>query len=249
MNDRAPLLVVDSVTRLHDRGAVVALDGVSFTASAGQVLALTGPSGCGKSTLLSLIGLLDQPTSGAICIAGQDLSSVRRAAAFRARTLGFVFQFHHMVPTMTLLENVAAPMIPMGVARAQRRERAAQMLERVGLANRAGFLPAFVSGGERQRAALARALVNLPPIVLADEPTGNLDSRSGRNVMELLLGHARDQGALVIVATHNPELAAAADRRIELCDGRRVPHAFLASSAAGARIASLLVNPAREGTT
>ena len=222
MSETLPLLVVEAVERGYEAGAVRALDGVGFEAWPGESIALTGPSGCGKSTLLSLIGLLDQPTGGRIMIAGQDLRGVRRPADFRARMLGFVFQFHHMVPTMTLLENVMAPMLAVGVPRPEREARARAMLERMGLGARAGFLPGKVSGGERQRAAVARALVNRPPLVLADEPTGNLDSRNSETVVQLLLDHAREQGALVIMATHNPEIAGRCSRRIAMRDGRLV---------------------------
>jgi ABC-type lipoprotein export system ATPase subunit len=215
-----PLLHVDAVERRYEDGSVRAVAGVGFLAEAGEAIALTGPSGCGKSTLLSLIGLLERPSAGRILIGGRDLRRIRHPADFRARTLGFVFQFHHMVPTMTLCENVMAPMLALGVKRAERRERAMAMLAGMGVAERADFLPSRVSGGERQRAAVARALVNRPPIVLADEPTGNLDSRNGERVIELLLEHARDHGALVIVATHDPDVAAACDRRIALRDGR-----------------------------
>ena len=218
----AILLEVSDLGRDYDRGRVRALHEVSFSAQRGQTLALTGPSGCGKSTLLSLIGLLDRPDRGRVQVDGIDLAGVRRGADFRARHVGFVFQFHHMVPTMTLQENVEAPMLALGVPLAQRRARAAQLLDSMGLGARAGFLPTHVSGGERQRAAVARALVNRPALLLADEPTGNLDSRAGEQVIELLVGHARSQQALLLVATHNPDIAAAMDRRIELLDGRRV---------------------------
>ncbi|NJD19404.1 MAG: ABC transporter ATP-binding protein [Gemmatimonadetes bacterium] len=216
------LLVVEGLTRWFDGGAVRALSGVSFQAAAGEVVAITGPSGCGKSTLLALLGLLDQPTAGRVLIGGQDLAAVRHPSGFRARRIGFVFQFHHLVPTMTLLENVMAPMIPLGVARRERAERARDLLERMGLSQRARFLPADVSGGERQRAAVARALVNDPPVILADEPTGNLDTRNGQVVVDLMVEHARSQGALVVVATHNPDVARVADRHVELLDGTLV---------------------------
>jgi ABC-type lipoprotein export system ATPase subunit len=186
-------------------------------------VAVTGPSGCGKSTLLSLIGLLDRPTSGRVRIGGADLSGIARPAAFRARRIGFVFQFHHLVPTMTLAENVAAPMVALGVGRRRRRLRAQALLEQVDLVHRADFLPSRVSGGERQRAAVARALSNEPPVILADEPTGNLDSRNGAVVVDLLLQHARREGALVIIATHNPEIARLGDRHLALLDGEEVP--------------------------
>jgi len=218
----AALLRVIGVGRDYDRGAVPALREVCFSAAAGQTLALTGPSGCGKSTLLSLIGLLDRPDRGRIEVHGQDLSTIRSAHAFRARHVGFVFQFHHMVPSMTLQENVEAPMLALGVPRAERKARAAQLLDAMDLGARANFLPTNVSGGERQRAAVARALVNRPALVLADEPTGNLDSRNGERVIELLVAHARRHKALVLIATHNPEIAAAMDQRIELRDGQQV---------------------------
>lgn len=220
MSEGTPVLNVTGLARHFEGGAVRALDGVSFSAREGETVAVIGPSGCGKSTLLSLVGLLDRPTAGRIVLAGQDLDAVRRPAAFRATHVGFVFQFHHMVPTMTLLENVAAPLVAVGVPRAERLARAEEMLARVELGHRSGALPTRVSGGERQRAAVARALVGRPPVVLADEPTGNLDSRAGGAVADLLLSHARSLGALVLVATHNPELAQAADRRLHLLDGR-----------------------------
>ncbi|NOT06833.1 MAG: ABC transporter ATP-binding protein [Gemmatimonadales bacterium] len=213
------LLVVEGLVRHYDRGSVKALDGVSFQASAGEVVAVTGPSGCGKSTLLSLIGLLDRPSAGRVRVGGLDLASVRRPSAFRAEQIGFVFQFHHLVSTMTLAENVAAPAVALGVPRRRRMAEAWAMLDRMGLSARADFLPAKVSGGERQRAAVARALSNRPPIILADEPTGNLDSRNGELVADLLVRHARSQRALVLVATHNPEIAGLADRHIVLRDG------------------------------
>ena len=220
MSEAAALLTVAELSRHHDGGGVKALDGVTFEARAGEVLALTGPSGCGKSTLLSLIGLLDQPTSGSVCIAGQNLATVRQPGNFRLCQIGFVFQFHHMVTTMTLLENVEAPLVALGLPRAERRARASDMLAQMDLSSRADFLPAKVSGGERQRAAVARALINRPPLLLADEPTGNLDSHNNTLVVDLLMAHAREQGALVLIATHNPEIARRADRRIELRDGR-----------------------------
>jgi putative ABC transport system ATP-binding protein len=213
-------LVVQDLARHYDGGAVAALDGVSFEAAAGEVLALMGPSGCGKSTLLSLIGLLDRPTRGRVVIDGIDLEAIKQPARFRARTIGFVFQFHHLIPTMSLLENVCAPLIALGVPRPERTARAMAMLEQVDLQARAHFLPSRLSGGERQRGAVGRALVTHPRIVLADEPTGNLDSQSGETVVRLLADHAHVQGALVIIATHNPEVSAVADRTLLLRDGK-----------------------------
>jgi putative ABC transport system ATP-binding protein len=216
----APRVTVSDLARYHEGGAVRALDGVTFRVSAGEVVALTGPSGCGKSTLLSLLGLLDRPTRGRIVVDDIVLADVRDAAGFRARTVGFVFQTHHMVPTMTLRENIAAPMLPLGVDRRTRLARADALLDAVGLAARARALPARVSGGERQRAAVARALANAPRVLLADEPTGNLDSANGAIVVALLVEAARRHGASVLIATHNPDVAAAADRVLSLRDGR-----------------------------
>jgi len=227
------LLDVCGVSRFYEGGRVQALRDISFSAGNGEVVAITGPSGCGKSTLLSLVGLLDRPDSGVITIAGQNLSHVRKPAQFRARNIGFVFQFHHMVPTMTILENVSAPMIALGVPRAERRERAEFMLDQMSLSQRAGFLPSRVSGGERQRAAVARALINRPALILADEPTGNLDSANGNMVVKLLFEHARLNGALILLATHNPDISSSSDRCIELLDGRTIdgtPASALSSS-------------------
>jgi len=217
-----PLLVVESVSKAWADAGVRALEDVGFEAKAGEVVAVTGPSGCGKTTLLSIIGLLDRPDRGRVLIAGEDISRVRRPAQFRARTIGFVFQHHYMVPTMTLAENVAAPLVARDVASRERRTRAHELLERLGLAARADFLPARVSGGERQRAALARALIGEPALVLADEPTGQLDTANGRQVLALLVRQARERGALILVATHNPEIVAQADRWVALRDGRVV---------------------------
>ena len=222
MNEPTPLLAVSHLFRSYEGGLVQALRDVSFSARAGEVVALTGPSGCGKSTLLSLLGLLDCPTAGSIQFAGQDTALIRNPNAFRAADVGFVFQFHHMVSTMTLQENVEAPMVALGLPKRERQARASMMLERMDLVSRANFLPANVSGGERQRAAVARALINQPRLLLADEPTGNLDSTNGQRVIDLLVQHARAQGALVLIATHNPEIAQALDRTIELLDGQVV---------------------------
>jgi putative ABC transport system ATP-binding protein len=211
---------VEEVFKDFDRGLVPALRGLSFEVAAGEVVALTGASGCGKSTLLSLIGLLDRPSAGRIWVARQDLARVRDVYGYRAQTVGFVFQFHHMIPSMTLAENVEAPMVALGVRRAERRRRACGMLERVGLSHRVDFLPGRVSGGERQRAAVARALVNDPALILADEPTGNLDSANGARVIDLFISHARERGVTVLMATHNHDITAVADRVIELQDGR-----------------------------
>jgi ABC-type lipoprotein export system ATPase subunit len=231
MNEHSAMLIVRDLARSFEGGAVQALRGVSFQADAGEVVALTGPSGCGKSTLLSLLGLLDRPSAGSVDVAGRPLATVRDCNGFRARNIGFVFQFHHMVSTMTLQENVEAPMVALGVPRTERKARARLMLEHMDLTHRADFLPASVSGGERQRAAVARALINQPRLLLADEPTGNLDSKNGQRVIDLLVRHARARGALVLIATHNADIAQALDRTIELRDGELVSASVVRSHA------------------
>jgi putative ABC transport system ATP-binding protein len=212
-------LSVRSLRKTYENGQVEALRDVSFDIAPGESVALMGPSGCGKSILLGIIGTLDTPTSGEILLEGNDLPGFRPKHRFRAMYLGFIFQFHYLIPSMTLVENVETPMIALGVSRKERRLRALQLLSDVGLEHRAGFLPTRVSGGERQRAAVARALVNRPRLLLADEPTGNLDTITGKAVVDIMLRQARQSSATVIIATHNPEIAAKADRIIQMRDG------------------------------
>lgn len=238
------LLSARNLVRTFEHGAIRALDGVGFDGRVGEVIAIMGPSGCGKSTLLALLGLLDRPDAGEIVFAGQSFADVRHAHAFRARNIGFVFQAHHLVPTMTLQENVEAALMATGVRRAERADRAAAMLAAVGLAHRARHLPAQTSGGERQRAAVARALANRPRLLLADEPTGNLDSDAGRQVTEHLVAHARSQAGLALIATHNPEVAAMADRCLTLRDGRWVGERPIAAPNAQTGVAGATRAPA-----
>jgi ABC-type lipoprotein export system ATPase subunit len=213
-------LIVRSLSKSYDQGRVEALRDVDLTLAAGEIVAVTGASGSGKSTLLSLVGLLDQPTSGEVRVAGVDLASIADPYAYRARTMGFVFQAHHLLPAMTLAENVEAPMIALSMAKRTRRARALFMLQQMELAHRADFLPADVSGGERQRAAVARALANDPQLLLADEPTGNLDSENGMKVIGLIIEHARKRGLTALIATHNKEIVDWCDRYIVIKDGR-----------------------------
>jgi ABC-type lipoprotein export system ATPase subunit len=203
----------------YDGGLVRALDGVSLDVKKGEVVALVGPSGCGKTTLLSLIGSLEHPTSGEIRIDGRPLSEHRPLDRFRAKTVGFVFQFHHLLPAMTLVENVEAATYALGTSRSAGRARAIELLRELGMADRMHARPGRLSGGERQRGAVARALVNDPEVILADEPTGNVDSATGRQIVALLVGRCRARSATLLVATHNPEVAGAADRIVYLRDG------------------------------
>ena len=169
-----------------DGGAVRALDGVNLIVRPGELLSVMGPSGSGKSTLLHLIGALDRPTEGQIFIRGQDLTTVKNLDRFRNEEVGFVFQLHNLIPTLNAVENVEIPLYEQPLSEKKRRQKAAELLELVGMGDRVDHLPSQLSGGERQRVAIARALVNDPAIVLADEPTGNLDSQSGEDVMALL---------------------------------------------------------------
>jgi putative ABC transport system ATP-binding protein len=188
----------------------------------GQFVAIVGPSGSGKSTLLGLIAGLDAPTSGSVIIDGVDITRLDEdgLARLRGEKIGFVFQFFHLIPSLTAHENVAVPMEIAGVADAA--ERASALLEEVGLTGRAHHYPSQLSGGEQQRVALARALANNPPIVLADEPTGNLDSHNGRHIMELLRNIHQTRGTTLVLVTHDAELASQADSRLVLRDGRVV---------------------------
>ncbi|HVH28830.1 MAG TPA: ABC transporter ATP-binding protein [Vicinamibacterales bacterium] len=190
----------------------------------GQFLAIVGPSGSGKSTLLGLIAGLDAPTSGAVIIDGVDITRLDEDALARLRgeKIGFVFQFFHLIPSLTAFENVSVPMEIAGAADA--RQRAKTLLEEVGLSDRAHHYPSQLSGGEQQRIALARALANAPPIVLADEPTGNLDTATGHHILELLREIHRVRGTTIILVTHDAELAAIADSRLVLRDGRVVEY-------------------------
>jgi putative ABC transport system ATP-binding protein len=202
------------------RQLLTILDDVTLSVARGEFVAVTGPSGSGKSTLLGLVAGLDRPTAGAVRVAGTDLSALDedRLARLRLATIGYVFQAFHLVPTFTALENVAIPLELAGAADPPARARA--LLDRVGLAGRAHHYPAQLSGGEQQRVALARAFANEPPLLLADEPTGNLDSATGGQVIDLLVARHRERGVTLVLVTHDPELARQADRVIELRDGR-----------------------------
>lgn len=212
---------LEGVRRLHRRGGseVRALDGVDLEVRRGEWLAVTGPSGSGKSTLLHVLGLLDRPTEGRYLLEGRDTAALDDAAAsrLRGRSIGFVFQDFHLLPEETALRNVMLPLLYAGARGA--RERAMEALRSVGLEGRVEHRPGELSGGEQQRVAIARALVKEPVLVLADEPTGNLDSATGARVLDLLAAlHAR--GITLVVVTHEPEVAARAGRRVEVRDGR-----------------------------
>lgn len=215
------LVETRDLTKVYGDGAQVrALDGVNFVVRRGEFVAIVGPSGSGKSTLLNLIGALDRPTKGDIIIEGKSLSRVRDLDRFRSRTVGFVFQTHNLIPTLTARENVEVPLFESSLSEGKRKARAEELLRLVGLGERMHFLPNQLSGGERQRVAIARALANHPAIVLADEPTGNLDSKNTAEIMSLLSELNRTQDTTLIVVTHNHEVARATRRIVTLRDGK-----------------------------
>jgi putative ABC transport system ATP-binding protein len=220
MSEKPPAVEVVDLVKTFDEGRTRAVDGVTFSVARGEFVAITGPSGCGKSTLLHLIGALERPDSGRIGVLGQDITRQRDLSRYRARTVGLVFQLHNLLPNLTAVENVEVPMYETALGMKERRARALELLELVGLADKARRPPPRLSGGERQRVAIARSLSNGPPILLADEPTGNLDSKSGRNVMGALEGIHQQQGLTFIMVTHDPAIAASADRVMKMLDGR-----------------------------
>ena len=222
-------VVVDRVGKAFEDGRITALADASLRLEPGEFVSLTGPSGSGKSTLLNLIGALDRPDSGKISVDGADLDGLD-TTAYRADTVGFVFQFHHLIPTISALDNVRVPMLGRGVGHVAREERARALLAEVGLETRVHAVPATLSGGERQRVALARALANDPRLLLADEPTGSLDSETGAQVLGLLQRLRDERGMTVLLVTNDDDVAASADRTLRLLDGRVTPDAALQSA-------------------
>ncbi|HYL51865.1 MAG TPA: ABC transporter ATP-binding protein [Acidimicrobiia bacterium] len=220
------LYELTAVERAYGSGAraVRALDKIDLTVAAGEFLAIEGPSGSGKSTLLQLLGALDRPTGGSLVFDGRELSQLddRALTQLRSRDIGFVFQSFNLIPTLTAAENVETALVPLRLGRAARRSRVAELLARIGLADRATHLPSRLSGGEQQRVAIARALANEPRVILADEPTGNLDSATSDEIVRTLRGLSAEHGVTVIVVTHAEEVARLAERRVRLRDGRVV---------------------------
>jgi putative ABC transport system ATP-binding protein len=230
-----PLLAADNLQKTYVTGdsRVTALAGVSFEVEAGDFVALMGPSGCGKSTLLHLCGAMDRPTSGTLRLNDRDLSTMEDDELTRVRReqVGFVFQFFNLLPTLTVADNIALPCLLAGVGGDDADRRARDLAARVGIAHRLSHYPQQISGGEMQRAAIARALIHQPSMLVADEPTGNLDSENGANVLALIAGLNKELGVTVLMATHAADVAAAATRILKMKDGRfdRPPQISVAS--------------------
>ncbi len=218
-----PLMTMSGVTKEYQLGktTVRALRGLDLEIAKGEVVAIMGPSGSGKSTLMHILGALDVPTNGVARIDGADLKDMKehQLVTFRGQKVGFVFQTFNLIQTLSALQNVELPMIFQGIGKSERHHKAKDLLERVGLADRIRHKPSELSGGERQRVAVARSLANAPEIILADEPTGNLDTESGQSILDLLKQLSARDGKTVIIVTHDPEAAEIADRVIRLRDG------------------------------
>ncbi len=216
------LIRCDHVSRKYDDGDVIALDDVSLTIGRSEYVSIMGPSGCGKSTLLNILGALDRSTSGEVFFEDQPLSKIKDLDQLRSSKIGFIFQSFYLMPTLTAIENVQIPMFEGPLAAKQRRAKAVELLDSLGVGHRANHLPTRLSGGERQRVAIARALANDPVLLLADEPTGNLDSRTGEEVLAMFLKLREVRGVTLLIVTHDAEVANRADRRIRMRDGRIV---------------------------
>jgi putative ABC transport system ATP-binding protein len=212
-------VVLEGVRKTFEDGRIGALADVTMRLEAGDFVALTGPSGSGKSTLLNLIGALDRPDAGSIVVGGEDVAALHDQASYRAATIGFVFQLHNLIPTLSAAENVQLPMLGRGVPRHERERRARELLEEVGLADRLDSSPTTLSGGERQRVAIARALANEPRLLLADEPTGALDSETSGQIVRLLLRLREQHRMTVLLVTNDEAVSRQADRVLRLHDG------------------------------
>lgn len=222
--DRSTMISARGLTKHFEDGRIRAVNGLDMEVAAGESVAICGPSGCGKTTLLNLIAGIDRPDAGVLTVGGCCLTKLSSSAEdeFRRSVVGLVFQLHNLLPNLTALENVQIPMIAAGRPPGQRRERAQSLLERIGLADRANACPPTLSGGERQRVAIARAMANEPRLLLADEPTGALDSKNGRLLLDLLSQLQRDTNTTLVLVTHDAQVASHADRTLQMLDGRIV---------------------------
>jgi putative ABC transport system ATP-binding protein len=220
MEEVQKMISVKNLKKVYDYGLVKALNGVSFEIEEGEAVSIMGPSGCGKSTLLNLIGTLDSPTEGEIWIGGKNIKDYSPMHAFRAKNIGFIFQFHHLIPNLSLLENVELPMFSLPIPKRLRRDKAIALLKEMDLEARMNFFPTRVSGGERQRAAIARAMMNDPQIILADEPTGSVDTVIGNKILDFLVSLCDKKKITMVIATHNHEVAAKTKRIIRMRNGQ-----------------------------
>ncbi|MBE6500801.1 MAG: ABC transporter ATP-binding protein [Methanobrevibacter thaueri] len=210
---------IKELYKSYENGKIKALNGINLKIENGEFVSIIGPSGSGKSTLLNMLGALDIPDSGNINVAGQDLKSSKKLNEFRAEKIGFIFQLHNLIPNISVVENIEIPMYTQGLSSKEMRNRALKLLDDVGLSDKAKILPNKLSGGERQRVAIARALANEPSIILADEPTGSLDSKTSNKILKLLINLHEDKNVTLIIVTHDMDVAKLADRVIEVLDG------------------------------
>lgn len=254
MSERPIVVETHNLTKTYgDAAAVHALDSVDLTILKGEFLTVMGPSGSGKSTLLNMIGALDRPTQGQVIVNGEDLAIIKDVDRFRARTVGFVFQLHNLLPALTAVENVEVPMYGQGIGEREMRQRAEHLLGLVSLPDRTRHLPSQLSGGQRQRVAVARALANDPAIILADEPTGSLDTQSGTEIIDLLETINHEQGTTILIVTHDPRVARRTRRILTMRDGKIADDHRVQSMVkedlrelARSRLGELLLNGAQE---
>lgn len=216
------IVEINNLIKTYEDGHIKALNGIDLTIREGEFVSIIGPSGSGKSTLLNMLGALDLPDSGSINVAGYDLLSNKKLNEFRAQKIGFVFQLHNLIPNLSVVENIEIPMFTSKLSNDEMRNRALDLLDIVGLREKASQKPSKLSGGERQRVAIARALANNPSIILADEPTGSLDSKTSTKILKQLIDLHRSQNVTLIIVTHDMDVAKLADRTIEVLDGRLV---------------------------
>ena len=210
---------IKDLYKSYEGGKIKALNGINLTIGDGEFVSIIGPSGSGKSTLLNMLGALDVPDSGSINVAGQDLNSSKKLNEFRADSIGFIFQLHNLIPNISVVENIEIPMFTQKLSSKEMRSRALKLLDDVGLGDKADIKPNKLSGGERQRVAIARALANNPSIILADEPTGSLDSKTSSKILKQLIDLHEDKNVTLIIVTHDMDVAKLADRVIEVLDG------------------------------
>lgn len=213
---------INNLVKTYENGHIKALNGIDLTIGEGEFVSIIGPSGSGKSTLLNMLGALDLPDSGSINVAGYDLISNKKLNEFRAKKIGFIFQLHNLIPNLSVVENIEIPMFTSKLSNSEMRIKALDLLDIVGLRDKASQKPSKLSGGERQRVAIARALANDPSIILADEPTGSLDSKTSTKILKQLIDLHRSQNVTLIIVTHDMDVAKLADRTIEVLDGKLV---------------------------